>query len=300
MLKIKIKNCCCCNKGGSGGDTTPDDSGVDVEECVVTIDWPTKDGSPMSAGTFGNMKVYAKVNDGEFIEIPFDTSTREPSDTKLTVNKNDVVTLRMTGHEGTIISNWDWHDQEFSITESEQTIRYNVNSSGGSGGSDDPYDGYRYTPNDNAYNNSNTTNVNVNTGEAGHTVNFNMTSWIYNSSNPSASDPGVSGVITDIGSSLRQAVNMSLELIEGGELLDDYELIHYTAFKDGQNTGNTFLVDSSEEHEFSINLNSGKTVNPECYYTLLFTTKEDVTGTIKFRITQATSGKVINYTYVIN
>mgnify|MGYP002869204831 CR=1 FL=1 len=94
---------------------------------------------------------------------------------------------------------------------------------------------------------------------------------------------------------------MSLTLNEGGEYLDSYELIHFTKFASQNESGsNVILANNDETETYTINFSSNYTTNPKAYYRLKFKVKESITGTIRFTITQDTSGKKIIYTYTIN
>lgn len=337
MLKIKIKNCCCCNSGSGGGGNSGDTTtkyivtiGAPVDEDDNIISNPTilvddiekqvGDTIEVNAGSTITVKVTADgyedfeqeytINESQTITPVLTVSNTEPVYYSVTVNTTpSSATVTMNGTSGKVqsflkgsnisivASKSGYENRTAQVTNIQEDTVINLTLPE----EPDPYDGYRLTPNSNSLNNAYTTNRNTTTGEAGSEVEFDICSWIYNTSLGTGSTPGIADPNLPTDRTQVTEVAMSLTLNEGGEYLDSYELIHFTKFASQNESGsNVILANADETETNTVNFSSGYTTNPKAYYRLKFKVKENITGTIKFTITQATSGKKIIYTYTVN
>lgn len=341
MLKIKIKNCCCCcnssgggNSGGnSGGDTTTkyivtigapiDENDNVIQNPTILVDGVEKqvgDTIEVNPNTVITVKVTANgyedfeqeyiIDKSKTITPVLTASSTEPVYYSVTVNTTpSSATVTMNGTSGKVqsflkgsdisivASKSGYENRTAQVNDIQENTVINLTLPKET----DPYDGYRLTPNANALNNAYTTTRNTTTEEAGHEVEFDICSWIYNTSLGTGSTPGIANPSLPTDRTQVTEVAMNLTLNEGGEYLDSYELIHFTKFASQNESGsNVILANADETETNTVNFSSGYTANPKAYYRLKFKVKENITGTIKFTITQATSGKKIIYTYTVN
>lgn len=337
MLKIKIKNCCCCNSGSGGGDSGDTTTkyivtiGAPIDEDDNIVSNPTilVDGVEKQVGdtievnpnTVITVKVTADgyedfeqeytINSTQTITPVLTASSAEPVYYTVTVNTNpSSATVTMNGTSGKVQSFLKGSDISIVASKSgyeNRTAQVNdiqddtvINLTLPEEA--DPYDGYRLTPNANSLNNAYTTTRNTTTAEAGHDYEEIICSWIFNyGDGATGSTPGIINPHLPVNRTQVTEVGMSLSVDEGSELLDSYELIHFTKFAETNNTSyNTLLANSSDTEFFGLNLGTNQSTNPKAYYKLKVRIKENITGTIKFTVTQATSGKKIIFTYTVN
>lgn len=167
----------------------------------------------------------------------------------------------------------------------------------------DPYAGYRLDPNQSPTYNAKSYQQTITRGASvisGTTQVENMRSWIQGNEN---TDSGQLSTYYDIDAQYPpQPIGLSLELLEGSEYLDSYELIHFTRFGSENTSGNgVVLTDSSGNETYNLNLGNS-TTNPEFYYRLKLKFKENLVAgnKVSFKVTQNTSGRYILYNYVVS
>lgn len=195
-------------------------------------------------------------------------------------------------------------DGYYDATDTVQKISDNVTVNLRLTPEPDPYAGYRLNPNQSATYNGKYGSYSGSSSIAGYADSIQteeIESWIQGNENTEA---GQLDTAYDIDSSypIQYASLKALELLEGGEFLDSYELIHFTRFVSENHSGqNTIMSDDSGNEIKTLNLSNTRTVNPECFYRLKFKFKSQLTaGVVKFKVTQNLSNRYIIYTYTIN
>ena len=167
----------------------------------------------------------------------------------------------------------------------------------------DPYAGYRLDPNQSPTYNAKSYQQTITRGASvisGTTQVENMRSWIQGNE---STDSGQLSTYYNIDAQYPpQPIGLSLELLEGSEYLDSYELIHFTRFSSENTSGNdVVMTDSSGNETYRLNLGNS-TTNPEFYYRLKLKFKDNLVAgnKVSFKVTQNTSGRYILYSYVVS